>query len=224
MKTIARTAMHSAAAAMLAAGLTAAPARAQEGSGSGSGTQQGPEVHAAQLVGVFYNSCVRHLQDNWEGLGQTMQQMGFDADPRPEVRDGLLGESEGDVWSGQSEAGVVYVVFIPETTLCAVEFTRTDADPAALKQRFGEMSDQIYQTMSANAGAPGVERKTDSGQVDLADGSGKMDYISYLLLTDASSLGIYYELAVLPSTDGMGRGHMSISYVPKQGGQGQGQN
>ncbi len=209
---------------MLAAGLIGAPARAQEGSGSGASSQSGPEVHAAQLVGVFYNTCVRHLQDNWDGLGQTMQQMGFNADPRPEVRNGLLGGAEGDVWSGQSEAGVVYIVFIPENTLCAMEFSRTDADSAALKQRFGEMSDQVFETMSASAGAPEVERKTDSGEVELADGSGKMDYVSYLLMTDASSLGIYYELAVAPPKDGTGRGHMSISYVPKQAGQGQGQN
>lgn len=206
---VAKPMLLSAAAAVLLAGMSGSPARAE-----------GAETHAAQLVGVFYNTCVRHLQDDWQGLGQTMQQMGFNADPRPEVRKGMLGESEGDVWSGQSEAGVVYVVFVPETKLCAMEFGETNADPAVLKQRFGEMSDQILQTVSGGEGAPEVDRKRDSGQIDIEDGGGKMDYVSYLLLTEASSLAIYFELAVMPEPEaGQGRGHMSISYVPTNRGQ-----
>lgn len=210
---VAKPMLLSAAAAVLLAGQSVSPAHAEEGA----------ETHASQLVGVFYSTCVRHLQDDWQGLGQTMQQMGLDADPRPEVRKGMLGDSEGEVWSGQSDAGVVYLVFVPETKLCAMEFAETDADPAVLKQRFGEMSDQILQTVSGGEGAPEVERKRDAGQIDVEGGAGKMDYVSYLLLTDASSLGIYFELAVLPEAQaGRGRGHMSISYVPtKQGQQGQ---
>lgn len=191
-------------AAVVVATAAAGPARAEQLSGE----------HAPNLMNVFFESCVKHLQDNYEKIGETMSSQGFTVEERDEVHKAVLGDTNGRVWSGQSQAGIV-IVSVSEQNVCAMDIIDSNTAPAALRTEFARMSEELLRALKGPDGSE-VKRETDEGRVDLGGQVGEMDYVSHVFTSPNSDVAIYMEMSSTDRPDVRRRARLSISYVKKQ--------